>query len=59
MACLELRRVPARVRIRIKLVHVVDDEVALVDSLEPSINLVGARHGGFLLWGRECKCMSL
>jgi hypothetical protein len=50
MACLELRRVAVRVCIRIKLVHVVDDECTIASSLEPSIDLVVARHDGFVLW---------
>jgi hypothetical protein len=49
MARFELRRVVVRVRMGIELVHVVDNESAVAGSLEPSIDLVVARHGGFPL----------
>jgi hypothetical protein len=49
MACLELRRVAAKVRIRIELVHVINDECGIAGSSESGIDLVVARHGGFPL----------
>jgi hypothetical protein len=55
MARFELRRVAVRVRMRIEMVHVVDNESPVAGSLEPSINLVVARHGGFPLCSEEWK----
>jgi hypothetical protein len=49
VARVELRRVAVRVRMRIEMVHAVNNETTVAGSLEPSINLVVARHGGFLL----------
>jgi hypothetical protein len=42
MACFEMRRVAVRVRMRIKLVHVVNNKSAVAGSLGPSIDLVVA-----------------
>jgi hypothetical protein len=37
VACLKLRRVVVRVRIRIEVVHVVDDESTMAGSREPDM----------------------
>lgn len=55
MACFELRRVAIRVCIRLELVHVVDERSPIAGSLEPGIDLVVARYGGFPLSSEDWK----
>lgn len=40
---------------RTEMVHVVDNESAVASNLEPSIDLVIARHSGFPLCSEEWK----
>jgi hypothetical protein len=55
MACFELGRAAVGIRMRIELVHLVDDESAVAGSLKPGIDLVVTRHSGFPLCSEEGK----
>jgi hypothetical protein len=55
MAGVEEQRLTVIVHMRIKIVYIVDDERVIVGRLEHGIDLVVARHCGFLLCSEEWK----